>query len=229
MTSAEHNHDDNEGESESQRFTPDGQSLEYSEPTSLSEHITRLCDMILNKCLEEQKYKLIQWWQCSLDALARRRPVYVKKFSGKTGDYIDFLLKSFQVWFRHRGNVEGNIPERQQIDTAMQQTKWEIYLDLARHESQTGKLETWNDFANYMRQRYGSQESGFMRFLRLKRMKQGSTESVESCYTRFCRELSRQTPKMSDPRHSFIYMFFDALQDNLTQEMWLFPETWTIE
>ena len=129
----------------------------------------------------------------------RARKVYVpmpEQFNGKVGDFIEAWLEQFETWFRHREQVEGDINERTRIETAIQNTKHEISLDLTHHERDYGEWMTWEAFATHMKDSYGSTESGFTRFMRLRLMTQRTNESVNAYYSRFRRTLGRQKKRM---------------------------------
>ena len=53
-----------------------------------------------------------------------------EKFDGKVEDFIEAWLEQFQTWFRHREQVEGTVEARTCIETAIQNTKPGISLDL---------------------------------------------------------------------------------------------------
>src|SRR5437773_3417793 len=92
----------------------------------------------------------------------RNRKVYVpmpEQFNGKVSDFIEAWLEQFETWFRHREQVKGDINERTRIETAIQNTKHEISLDLTRHERDYGEWMTWEAFATHMKDSYGSTES----------------------------------------------------------------------
>src|ERR1700719_4640312 len=86
------------------------------------------------------------------------------KFDGKVGDFIEAWLEQFETWFRHREQVEGPVDDRMRIETAMQNTKSNISVDLTRHESDYDQWMTWKTFSEHMKERYGSIESGYTRF-----------------------------------------------------------------
>ena len=72
----------------------------------------------------------------------RTQKVYVPmpdQFNGKVGDFIETWLEQFETWFCNREQVEGTINERTQIETAIQNTKHEISLDLTNHELDYGQ------------------------------------------------------------------------------------------
>ena len=92
---------------------------------------------------------------------SRKRKIYVDKpdkFEGKVGDYIETQLEQFQTWFKHREQMEGKVDERHQVETAMQTTAGDISHQLTRYEADYGRWETWDAFAQHMRDTYGSKE-----------------------------------------------------------------------
>jgi len=163
----------------------------------------------------------------------RARKVYVpmpEQFNGKVGDFIEAWLEQFETWFRHREQVEGDINERTRIETAIQNTKHEISLDLTHHERDYGEWMTWEAFATHMNDSYGSTESGFTRFMRLRLLTQGN-ESVNAYYSRFRRTLGRQKKRMKhvDDNHIYYYMFIAGLEKETNAEVLRLPESLRIE
>jgi len=132
--------------------------------------------------------------QALLNRTPRRQRVYVpmpEKFDGKVGDFIEAWLEQFETWFRHREQVEGTVGNRTRIETAIQNTKSDISLDLTRHEADYGQWMTWEAFSEHMKEAYGSTESGYTRFMRLRIMTQGEKDSVNAYYGRYRRILNR--------------------------------------
>src|SRR5437667_11670194 len=163
----------------------------------------------------------------------RTRKVYVpmpEQFNGKVGDFIEAWLEQFETWFRHREQVEGDINERTRIETAIQNTKHEISLDLTHHERDYGEWMMWEAFATHMKDSYGSTESGFTRFMRLRLLTQGN-ESVNVYYSRFRRTLGRQKKRMKhvDDNHIYYYMFIAGLEKETNAEVLRLPESLRIE
>jgi len=94
----------------------------------------------------------------------QKQKVYIampEQFNGKVGDFIDAWIKKFETWFHHCEQIEGTIEEHTRIETAIQNTKSEISLDLIHHEADYGAWMTWDAFAAYLRDAYGSSESGY--------------------------------------------------------------------
>ena len=123
-----------------------------------------------------------------------KRKVYVDKpdkFDGKVGDYIETWLEQFQTWFKHREQVESKVDKRHQVETAIQTTAGDINHLLMRYETDYGHWETWDAFAQYMRDTYGSKEPGFTKYMCLK-LTQQNKDSVDAYYSRFRRILQRQ-------------------------------------
>ena len=60
------------------------------------------------------------------------------------------------LWY----TLEGNIEERTRVETAIQNTKMEMSVDLTRHEADYGQWMTWKEFSGHMKEAYGSTESG---------------------------------------------------------------------
>ena len=154
----------------------------------------------------------------------RHRKVYVSmpdKFDGKFGDYIDGWLEQFQTWFAHREKVEGPVDPRTRIETAIQNTRGDISLLLSKHEADPAKFPTWDSFANFMKASYGSKESGFVRYTRLRLLTQGAGETVDAFYARFYKLCSRQKRWMRTPDDNFIYnyMFIEGLRKEVQQEL----------
>jgi hypothetical protein len=121
--------------------------------------------------------------QAFLSRASRKQKVYVpmpEKFDGKVGDFIEAWLEQFETWFRHREQVEGPVDERTRIETAIQNTQSDISLDLTRHESDYGQWMTWEAFSDHLKEAYGSTESGYTRFMRLRVATQGNNDSVNA-------------------------------------------------
>lgn len=73
----------------------------------------------------------------------QKQKVYVpmpEQFNGRVGGFIDAWPEKFATWFRHREQVEGKIQERTCVETAIQNTKPDISLDLIHHETDYGAL-----------------------------------------------------------------------------------------
>src|SRR4030095_4712366 len=172
--------------------------------------------------------------QTTLSQKTGTRKVYVpmpEQFNGKVGDFIEAWLEQFETWFRHRERVEGNINEHTKIETAIQNTKHEISLDLTHHERDYGEWMTWEAFATHMKDSYGSTESGLTRFIRLGLTTQGSNESVNAYYSCFRCTLGRQKKRMKhvDDNHIYYYMFIVGLDKETNAEVLRLPESLRIE
>src|SRR6202011_5000115 len=81
-----------------------------------------------------------------------------------------------------------------------------------------------------MRSTYASQESGFQRWLRLRRLTQGN-DSVEQFYARFNTIMARQKRYMSTPQDEFVYnyMFLEGLRSEVTADLLRLPESQELE
>jgi hypothetical protein len=128
----------------------------------------------INDSLKDAVAALVRSQQSMMERMEQdsrhKQKVYVtmpEQFNGKVGDLIDAWLKKFETWFSHREQVEGTIEERTRIETAIQNTKPEISLDLIHHEADYGAWMSWEAFSTYMRDTYGSSESGYTRFIQL--------------------------------------------------------------
>src|SRR5436190_24389702 len=90
---------------------------------------------------------------------------------------------------------------------------------------------TWEAFATHMKDSYGSTESGFTRFMRLRLMTQRTNESVNAYYSRFRRTLGRQKKRMKrvDDNHIYYYMFIVGLEKETNAEVLRLPESLHIE
>jgi len=73
----------------------------------------------------------------------------------------------------------------------MQNTTEKVKLALARHRPDKGWTD-WNDFKKHMKTKYMSTDSGFARYLKLKRVVQRDGETIESYYQRFDENIDRQ-------------------------------------
>jgi hypothetical protein len=172
--------------------------------------------------------------QAILGQASRKQKVYIpmpEKFDGKVGDFIEAWLEQFETWFRHREQVEGMVEPRTRVATAIQNTKPGIVIDLTRHENDYGKWATWEAFANHMKKRYGSSETGYTQFIRLRVTTQRDDESVNKYYGRFRQMLSRQrkTMKHTDDNHLYHYMFIAGLKRNINAEVLRLPESLKME
>src|SRR5271169_4372616 len=159
----------------------------------------------------------------------KAQKVYVPmpdKFDGKVGDFVDAWLEQFKTWFRHREQVEGKVKQRTQVETAVQNTVSTISLDLTNHQRDYGKWKTWKSFSKYMRETYGSKESGYTQFMRLRVMAQGK-DSVNVYYARFRRMLGRQKLRMKHVRdnHVYYYMFIAGLDSKINTEVLRYAES----
>jgi Retrotransposon gag protein len=166
-------------------------------------------------------------------ATTKKQRIYVampERFNGKVSDYIHGWLEQFETWFRHREQVEGAVLERTHIETAMQNTKSDISLDLTNHEEDFGQWETWDAFALHMKEAYSSSESGYDRFSQLHVMGQGK-DSVDKYYARFHRMLGKQKKRMKNPEDNHIYymMFVAGLDREVNREVLRRPEAIRIE
>ena len=92
--------------------------------------------------------------QVLLNNRTLKHKVYVSmpdKFDGKVGDFIEVWLEQFETWFHHQKQVEGPVDPRTHIDTAIQNMKSNISIDLTRHEADYGQWMTWEAFSAYER------------------------------------------------------------------------------
>jgi hypothetical protein len=165
---------------------------------------------------------------------SRRHKVHVKmpdKFDGKIGDYIDTWLEQFETWFRHVANFEREVDDRMKVETAVQQTESQISIELTHQQEDYGKWETWESFCEYMKKTYGSMDTGYMKWLRLRQLTQSSTETVDSYYSRFRRRMSTQVKRMRDSGDNFIFnfMFLDGLKKEVNAEVLHLSEARTVE
>jgi len=163
----------------------------------------------------------------------QKQKVYItmpKQFNGKVGDFVDAWIEKFELWFRHVEQVEGTINERTRIETAIQNTKPEISVDLMRHEANYGPWMTRDTFITYMRNTYRSPESGYARFIQLHILTQGN-ESVNAYYARFCHVLGKQKKRMKDAEdnHIYYYMFIAGLNKKIKATVLHFRESLHIE
>src|SRR4030095_11030647 len=92
------------------------------------------------------------------------------KFDGKIGDSVENWLKGWELWFKHREKQDGEVAPRTKVETAMQSAVDTVKSALARHERKAGEWLDWDSFASYMRAKYTSTDSGFARYLKLKRI-----------------------------------------------------------
>src|SRR5947199_1798557 len=164
----------------------------------------------------------------------KRRKVYVpmpEKFNGRVGDFIEAWLEQFKTWFHHRALVEGaSVEEREQVETAIGNTELNTCLALQNQEADFGKWMTWKEFSDYMKDTYGSSESGYTRYMRLSVMAQGK-DSVTVYYARFRRMHGKQKQRMKDPldNHVYYYMFIAGLDKRINAEVLRFPESLKID
>ena len=152
----------------------------------------------VNDPLKDAITALVRSQQAMLERIdhngRRKQKVYVampEQFNGKVGDFIDAWIEKFETWFRHREQIEGTIEERTRVETAIQNMKPEISLDLIHHETDYGAWMTWDAFSAYMKDTYGSSESGYTRFIQLYITTQGN-ESVNAYYARFRHMIGKQ-------------------------------------
>jgi hypothetical protein len=82
-----------------------------------------------------------------------------------------------------------------------------------------------------MKQAYGSMETGYMKWLRLRQLTQNSTESVDAFYSHFRCCMALQLKRMSNPEDTFIFnfMFLDGLRKEINAEVLHLPEARTVE
>src|SRR5579859_6115849 len=166
---------------------------------------------------------------------SRTHRVYVDmpdKFTGKVGDYIDSWLEQFETWFRHREMAEGTtVEEEMNVDTAIQNTSGDILLTLSRQQRDYGQWTTWKSFAEYMRTTYGSMDSGYMKWIRLRKMSQQAVESVDVYYARFHKLLSIQKKRMThlEDNHIYNFMFLNGLRKEITSKILSLPEARLVE
>ena len=127
--------------------------------------------------------------------------------------------------------MEGPVDRRTRIEMAIQNTKSDICLDLTRHEADYGQWMTWEAFSEHMKEAYGSSESGYTCFMRLRVMTQGSNDTVNAYYGHFRRMLNRQkkTMKHPDDKHLYHFMFIAGLKPNINAEVLRLPESLKME
>ncbi|TMC16245.1 MAG: hypothetical protein E6J34_20320 [Chloroflexi bacterium] len=172
--------------------------------------------------------------QASLSQLGKRQQkLYVpmpEKFDGRIGDKIDAWLKRFETWYRHREQVEGCVVDpREQIDTAASNTEGTISLQIQNYEDDFGQFGTWDDFAIYMKETYGSADTAYTRFMQLRVMTQGN-ESVYAYYSRFRRAQARQKKRLRpEDNHIYYFMFIAGLEKKINAEVFRMPESLKIE
>ena len=229
--------DDNDDFIDDPDFIPSSESAESTEVESsvpsdqqTNEPAPRQVGNILEAILESNR----MFMAALVNRDTRRKKVYVPmpdKFDGKVGDFVDSWLEQFQTWFAHCEKVEGPVDTRTRIETAIQNTRGDISLLLTKHEADYAEFPTWESFAQFMRSSYGSKESGFDRYIRLRYMTQGDNETVDAYYAKFYKAFSRQKKWMKTPDDNFIYnyMFLDGLKDAVLQELLRLPESGTME
>ena len=140
---------------------------------------------------------------------------HVNEFDGKVGDYVEDWLEQLEFDFARCEKSGGFIDARTKIDTAILKTSSDVGLVLTKHEKNYGEFPNWESFTKFMRATYGSHETGYSRWCRLRDTKQGDNESMDAYYWRFYKILSRQTRRMTCPDDNFIYnfMFVDGFKD----------------
>ena len=147
----------------------------------------------------------------------RPRKVYTnmpKEFDGAIGDKIVGWLEKFENWFDEREKVEGTIDPQTRINTAVHNTKQTIFLTLRKHQNDYGAFATWDDFANHMKRTYDSKETSYQKFMRLRAILQGDSESLDGYYGRYQVQLSRQELAMERPGDNYPYNFLFIEQMN---------------
>ena len=93
------------------------------------------------------------------------------KFDGKVGDYINSWLDTFDKFFEYRERSENKeVDHEERIAIAVNNTTRPLNEELIGHERTFGTWDTWDEFKNYMRERFETQESGFECFLRLRHL-----------------------------------------------------------
>jgi len=102
-----------------------------------------------------------------------------------------------------------------------------VKLALARYKRENGEWTDWNRFKKAMKAKYTSMDSGFARYLKLKKITQKNGETVESYYQRFEENIDRQ--KEDEPlidskangnghkkvNNQYNYMFVDNLHASI--------------
>ena len=157
------------------------------------------------------------------------------KFDGKIGDAVENWLKGWELWFKHREKQDGTVEERTKIETAMQSTVEKVKLSLARHERDAGEWSDWASFKKYMTAKYMSTDSGFARYLKLKRITQRNGETVESYYQRFDENIDRQKEDDGGSNETtgnghkkvnnqYNYLFVDNLHSSIKPAFLRLPE-----
>ena len=160
--------------------------------------------------------------------VTRKRKVYIsmpEKFDGRIGEYIESWIERFEIWFRYRERYDAGVDQRERIETAIQDTERDVCLDLTDREKECGQWATWDEFATYMKETYGSGESGFTRFVALHAVTQGRTDSVNAYYSRFRRILNRTLEPKSTSQPIHIYMFVLGLKPTIAAEFRRYPES----
>ena len=64
------------------------------------------------------------------------------KFDGRVKDFIEAQLEQFETQFCHREHIEGPIEGRMHVETAIQNTKADVSIDLTRHKADYGQWKT---------------------------------------------------------------------------------------
>jgi hypothetical protein len=157
------------------------------------------------------------------------------KFDGKIGDTVENWLKGWELWFKHRENQDGKVEERMKVETAMHSTVEKVKLALARHERENGEWADWESFKKDMKAKYTSTDSGFARYLKLKRIVQKDGETVESYYQRFDENIDRQkedevaidedgNSQRRIINNQYNYMFVDNLHPSIKSGFLRLPE-----
>jgi hypothetical protein len=182
-------------ESEFQGLSSSDEESRSSTPHAATPEPAKGIDKAVEALLESSR---LMQQALTRSATAKKQRIYVamsERFNGKVGDYIHAWLEQFETWFRHREQVEGAVLERTRIETAMQNTN---------HEEDFGQWATWDAFASYMKETYGSSETGYDRFIQLRVMAQGK-DSVDKYYARFRRMLGKQKKRMKNSEDNHIY------------------------
>ena len=101
---------------------------------------------------------------------SKKQKVYVfmpDKFDMRVGDFIEAQLEQFETQFHHREHIEEPIERRMRVETAIQNTKTDISIDLTCYEADYRQWKTQKTFCDYIKATYRSTEFGYIRFIRL--------------------------------------------------------------
>ena len=127
--------------------------------------------------------------------------------------------------------MKETVKVRDRIDTAIQNIKTNINLDLTRYEANYEPWMTWEAFAEYMKETYDFIEFEYIRFIHLRLTIQRDKDSVNVYYECFCHMLNRQKRIMKyiDDNHFYHYMFIAGLKSEINSEVLRLPESLKME